>query len=419
MFQFTPKQHRSGRHKGDMDARQRMPAIRAVSSDELPVFQQRWWVEIDCGTAPLNEARVLEGNVVIGSLPYTVRRNKAGFKVGAMSTWTHISGPVLSQDLNEKRKAEVIRQLLTQLPRNISLHFVCRPSSTDAELIGKAFKAAGFEQDTQITYSQPDGAASILSHMNRKHAKHIISAGRRLEVIGIGAGEFIKFYEANLDEASKARYSYFDIAHDLIAEGTKRNPPQVRVIAARKRPERNNEDSVVANLGEDTLDAAVACAWDNERYYFWMRTHRPAGKSHPDAIKLLVVEAMEHARSLGLIFDADGVITVGSDWFFGRILKFQNIETRYVYGRRTALARLVKNYPPLEIAAWLIYSRFSMVKKLLMGRRRRRLLGHPSRCGRLAPVTGRRFSSEETWRSSSELVATPGGASQTVQNRSR
>ena len=335
--------------------------VPAISMDDLPVFQQRWWMEIARGTAHLNEAQVVEGNIVVGRLPYVVKRNKAGFRWGAFSTWTHISGPVISQDLSQEAKAGVLHQLLAQLPRNISLYFVCRPTLADAELIREAFNAAGFERSAVITYSLPN-AESIINRLSRKHAKHIISADRRLDVIDISADRFIKFYEANLKEAGKVSNSLLGIARDLIVAGGERNPPQVRAIAAaRKRPEREENGSLCANLEEVILDAAIACAWDNERYYLWRLTRRrdagPCGKPHPDAVKLLVVKAMEHARSLGLIFDSDGVGSAGSGEFYDKILKIPNMEARDVYERRTFLNGLTKEYPSLEIAAWLIYSR--------------------------------------------------------------
>jgi hypothetical protein len=333
----------------------------ATSMDDLPVFQQRWWVEIARGTAHLNEAQVVEGNIVVGRLPYVVQRNKAGLKCGGLFHWTHMGGPVISQDLSGEAKAEVLHQLLAQLPRNVSLHFVFGPASADAELIREAFIAAGFERSTQITYSQPPNAESIINRLSRKHVKHIMSADRRLDVIDISADRFIKFYEANLQEAGKASNSPLYIVHDLIAAGGERDPPQVRAIAARKRPEREENSSLVANLEEDILEAAVACAWDSERYYLWRLTRRrdagPGGKPHPDAVKLLVVKAMKHARSLGLIFDSDGVGSAGSGEFYEKILKIPNMEIRDVYKRNTFPARLVKEYPSLQIAAWLIYSR--------------------------------------------------------------
>jgi len=333
----------------------------AISMKDLPVFQQRWWVEIARGTAHLNEAKVVEGNIVVGRLPYIVQRNKAGFKCGGLFHWTHMGGPVISQDLSGEAKAEVLHQLLAQLPRNVSLSFVFGPASGDVEPIREAFKAAGFERSTQITYSQPPNAESMINRLSRKHAKHIRSADRSLDVIDISADRFIKFYEANLREAGKVSNSPLGIARDLIAAGGERNPPQVRAIAARKRLGREEEGSPVANSEEDTLDAAIACAWDNERYYLWRLTRRrdagPGGKPHPDAVKLLVVKAMEHARSLGLIFDSDGVGSGGSVEFYEKILKIPNMEIRDVYERPTFLNGLAKEYPSLEIAAWLIYSR--------------------------------------------------------------
>src|SRR6185369_12848262 len=96
----------------------------AIRMDDLPVFQQRWWVEIARGTAHLNEAKVVEGNIVVGRLPYVVQRNKAGFKCGGLFHWTQMGGPVISQDLSGEAKAEVLHKLLAQLPRNVSMCFV-------------------------------------------------------------------------------------------------------------------------------------------------------------------------------------------------------------------------------------------------------------------------------------------------------
>jgi hypothetical protein len=354
---MRPSEHEAARNPARWAGEQ----AQALSMEDLPVFQQRWWVEIARGTAHLNEAKVVEGDIVVGRLPYVVQRNKAGFKCAGLFNWTHMGGPVISQNLSEEAKAKVLHQLLAQLPRNVSLHFVFGPASAHAEPIREAFKAAGFERSAVITYSLPPNAESIINRLSRKHAKHIISADRRLDVIDITADRFIKFYEANLQEAGKVSNSPLSIAHDLIAAGGERNPPQVRAIAARKRPRREEQGSLGANSEEDILDAAIACAWDNERYYLWRLTRRRdtslGGKPHPDAVKLLVVKAMEHARRLGLIFDSEGVGSAGSSQFYDKILKIPNMEIRDVYERLTFLQRLTKKYPSLEMAAWLIYSR--------------------------------------------------------------
>ena len=341
----------------------------AIGMDDLPVFQQRWWVEIARGAAHLNEAQVIEDNIVVGRLPYVVQRNKAGFKCGGLFHWTHMGGPVISRHLPAEAKAATLRQLLSQLPRNVTLNFVCRPAPADAGIIREAFKAAGFERSTVIAYSLPPDAESIINRLSRKHAKHLISADRRLDVIDISAIRFIKFYGENLEEAGKISHSPLNIARDLIAAGSERNPPQVRTLAAKKRSGKEGGGSLVAN-SEDVLDAAIACAWDNERYYLWMLTRRreagPSGKPHPDAVKLLVIKAMEHARSLGLIFDSDGVGSAGSGHFYDRIMKIPKMEPRDSYERYTLMQGWTKKYPLLETAAWLIYSRLSLLPRWLM-----------------------------------------------------
>jgi hypothetical protein len=135
----------------------------AISMEDLPIFQQRWWVEIACGTAHLNEAQVVEDSIVVGRLPYVVQRNKAGFKCGGLFSWTHMGGPVISQDLSREAKAEILHQLLAQLSRNVTLSFVFGPASADAELIREAFKAAGFERSMVITYSLPPNVESVIN----------------------------------------------------------------------------------------------------------------------------------------------------------------------------------------------------------------------------------------------------------------
>jgi len=77
------------------------------------------------------------------------------------------------------------------------------------------------------------------------------------------------------------------------------------------------------------IDAAICLVWDNERSYYWLSTH--SKDSQPDAIKLLIVEAMKHASKLGLIFDADDASTPGSQRLFGTILKMPDEEKRYIF----------------------------------------------------------------------------------------
>jgi hypothetical protein len=79
----------------------------------------------------------------------------------------------------------------------------------------------------------------------------------------IGAAEFTRFYGENLTARHvKHIYAPLEIAQALIEEGCARG--QVRVLAARRK------DAAKTTR----YDAAVACAWDDERCYFCLSTRR-------------------------------------------------------------------------------------------------------------------------------------------------
>jgi hypothetical protein len=295
------------------------------------VFQQSWWLEIARGTGSYHEARVFKDGVLVGNLPYVVRRTKIGARWGAAPDWSHLGGPILSQSLTDAEKSEVLRQLIAQLPANISYGFVCGAYAKDAGLIRLAFTGAGFSHHTETTYSQPPSQADLLGRLNRKHRLHLEAAHRALDIVELGEDEFVDFYSTNLVDAALAARLPLNTARALIAKGRTGDTPQVRVFAARRK------------TAGAPLDAAIACAWDKTRCYYWMSTRRrhpengPQDAPHPNAIKLLMMNAMAHAASLGLIFDTDGCSTAGSQKLYRELLRIPNEEFRNVFERITRL----------------------------------------------------------------------------------
>jgi hypothetical protein len=289
----------------------------------------------------------------VGSLPYIENKNGIGITWGISPHWSSFGGPVVSEFLSDEGKANVLRQLIAQLPRKTPLHFVCSYQANDAGFIRQAFINAGFEHFREITYSQSPEDADVMSRLSSKHRSHIKSADKNLEVREIGADEFIRLYDENLKAARLISAAPLNILRDLITKGREGDAPQMRVIAARKREEGS------------PYDAAIACAWDRERYYLWKTTRRrsvdnSSDKPHPDAIKLLIVKAAEHAQSLGLTFDVDGGNSDGAKKLFEEMLKFPNMEFRDVFGRARGLARLFVIYKPKikKAAALLGFQRY-------------------------------------------------------------
>lgn len=311
-----------------------------ISQADLPVFQQAWWIEIAKGDADFRELQVHRDGVLVGNLVYILVTNKLGNKLGFPPVWSHLGGPVVSQTLTREERAEVIRELVAQLPSNTSFKFVCSPSSSDADLIKQEFERAEFDCSTEATYLQYPNDKGILERLSGEAKRQIISAPKKLQVVDISADEFIAFYKVNLTAAGKQSYASLQSARDLIARGQEDNRQQVRVIAARQK------------IAGAPLDAAIAYAWDKQRYYLWMVTHRSSSdrdsehKPHHHAGKLLILHGTEDARRRGLIFDADGATTEGNQTLYRNRLKFPHTEYRDVFSRDTKLYKLYKRLQP-------------------------------------------------------------------------
>jgi hypothetical protein len=199
---------------------------------------------------------------------------------------------------------------------------------------------AGFTHTKQVNYVRRPGTLDVMGGLKSKHRTHIKAAAKRMEIIELSAEDFVNFYESNLETLGRNSYAPLAIVKHLITVGAERK--QIRVIAARRR--RVQKDSTfTSNVPHD---AAIACAWDKERYYYWMSTRRrhlsysQQNPPHPDAIKLLAMNAMHHAQSLGLIFDADGVTTPGSDHLYKQIFGLKEEEARDVFTRSALPPRL-------------------------------------------------------------------------------
>ena len=298
----------------------------------LPVFQQGWWLAIARGKNDLKVEQLTERGAILGRLSYMKSRNRLGFVLGDLPYWTHLSGPWLADGLGLGDKADVLNQLVAQLPGTTSFDLICHPRKEDAALIRQVFESFGFTVSTQNTYCQAPYTPHVMARISAEQRKNIVRAAKKLDVVSLDANEFITFYAENLGEWGRSSYAPLSLARDLIAEGLRRSPPQVKVFAASRK-------EAVAGLQRCPMDAAIACAWDDERYYYFMSTRKRVCREHPewkpnaDAVKLLLVHAMEHARTMGLIFDADGVTEPGTEILYRDILKIPQLEQRLVLRR--------------------------------------------------------------------------------------
>lgn len=301
---------------------------------DLSIFNQNWWLDIARTFAGYREATVVRGNETLGRFPFVLRKNRVGLTFGYDPYWAHLGGPVVREELSAHQQATVIRSLIEQLPKRASFTFVCDPTLSYAGLVRRAFIDAGFRHSSQLTYVRLPEAGEVLNEKSRKHRGHIKRAAKNLSCVDISASEFVRFFESNLTARGKQSYAPLDMLPQLIGRAVERGCG--RAIAAMPK-------SHIAEGSKPLVDAAIVFIWDDRRCYYWLSTHRVAGagiKPHPDAVKLLLVTAMEQAQSMGLVFDADGVVTPGADHLYRTILGFRIEERRDVFVRLNALERI-------------------------------------------------------------------------------
>ena len=315
-----------------------------IDQSNLPIFNQDWWTKIARGSSHYRELRVLDGDLIVGRLPYILSRYQIDLQAHDPH-WSHLGGPVVDERLSRNEQSEVLHLLVEQLPRWASAHFVCNPKASYADLVRTAFTSRGFEYKTQITYIRHPTDGDVMGTRKSKHNGHIKRAGRKLDCAEITAMEFVRFYEMNLRARQKKSYAPLDVVARLIEEAVTRG--QACVIAAKPNHTQNGHNGSSA-----LYDAAIVYVWDRARCYYWMSTHRsPSADSHPiphpDATKLLAMKAMEHAQAMELTFDADGVTTPGSQHLYCNIFGLRHEEGRDVFLRAAALERFRQKCEPL------------------------------------------------------------------------
>jgi hypothetical protein len=339
-----------------MDAGVNEIAPPGIDQGQLPVFLQDWWIEAAriTLTTPYREARVVRDGETLGYLAYTMKKSRLGIPSWKPPDWSRVNEPIVHQKLSSAGKSAVLAQLMGQLPRNISFEFVCGPSAKDLDLITLAAIAAGFTQrEETIFWQSPAASNEVMQRVSKRYRQSINKAGEQLQFVDLSPNQFVRLYEANLRAAGRKAYADGRVAEALITAGLQRADRQACILAVRKKS---------ADPSDDFIDAAIACVWDQQRYYYWMTTcsrfssNTPALKAHTHAVKFLVVTAIQDAGRRGLIFDSDGGHTEGAAKQF-LDLKFENMARRIVFTRHTLPLRLYRGVRPLlnRVAAHLGY----------------------------------------------------------------
>jgi hypothetical protein len=308
-----------------------------------PIQQQAWWIAVLSVSPNYREVKVVEDGQVLAQLSYYLRQTRLGFNWGRNADWTNAGGLIVSESLAPGRRDEVLHELIGQLQRNISFYFSCNYDPLLSKDLVTAFRRHGFKHHREATYMVFPQEPNVLSRMKPKSRSQLKSAARTLAVEEISAHEFVQFYEENLLSKGERSVRPLSLARKLIEAAVARGSGR---ICAVKRINCPRDGGLVERNVSNQYDAAVACIWDEERYYYWMSTHRSHSannsgiKAHKDAVKVLMLEAMAHAKRLRLVFDTDGVSSPGMEHLYKDLLRLERFEARDVFLRTTRLAGL-------------------------------------------------------------------------------
>jgi hypothetical protein len=300
-----------------------------------------WWLDVLSRSAHYRQAEVFEGDDLLARIPYFVRRSRLGFNWGRNPDWSPARPFICHPQLAHGKRIEAVVRLLKRLPPNISFYFSFREHADWSPDLIEAFERCDFEHSVAPTYEwHPDGP-SVLDLMKSKARSQLRLAQKSLRVVEISCDAFLSYYSKNLELQGERPSRSLSLAKVLLDAGLSRRA--VRITAA------------CNSANPATYDAAIACTWDNDRYYYWMSSHRlnfPGStdcKPHKDAAKVLILDAMQQAHSLGLIFDTDGVNSAGTEHMYRDILKLARADTRHVFRRMSRFVALYEKYRPLML----------------------------------------------------------------------
>jgi hypothetical protein len=303
----------------------------------VPVYLQDWFTAIAEKQKFARKEILTENGDPVASLSLSFTRNGVGMKQAHNLPWVRLCGLRFRDEVPESRKTEMARQLLKQLPENVS-YFLTVASEFDYGV----FCSLGFEPVLEHNYIiTPDQFPNVTHSFSSLTKRHLKQANRQLIVSSTTADSFIGLYQANLNSRLRRSYAPLEVAHELLREGLRRKGARIFTAVNRETGE---------------IDAAVACLWDDARYYYWMTTRRRQRygqtKAHQGAVKLLLWSAIQDAAAKNLIFDFDGAPNGGSVRLYEgmggkRTLRYRMIRRtkveRYVGTLRRPLKRFLRN----------------------------------------------------------------------------
>jgi hypothetical protein len=256
------------------------------------IFHEDWWLD---ALAPgrWREVTCERGGRVAGSLRF-VERSEGNARICEMPQITRFLGPVVAPQTGKtETRIRATHSIITDLLRQIAGHDHVEMTLDVGFADLAPFLAACYDVKVHPTFlldCQSRSKDELWAGLRDK-TKNIIRRARECLTVREmnDAGEFARFYDANLDGAD----SYFDLSLLPQAFAAARARQQCRIVTA-------------IDAG-GVVHAKVFFIWDDKYVHYFLST-RDRNVAHPGAVSLLLWTGIELAHSLRRWFDFDGGI---------------------------------------------------------------------------------------------------------------
>jgi lipid II:glycine glycyltransferase (peptidoglycan interpeptide bridge formation enzyme) len=251
--------------------------------------------------ARYQEVAVKNGNQFVGRLPFVVTR-RMGFTELRMPPFTHVLGPAVDAGKGKPqtqllKRLSIVRELLDQLPRFDFFKQALHAATAD----GLAFQDRGFQISPQYTFRIDcrRDPQEIWQDMHFKTRQHIRRAEEKLAIDTVeDPGEFVGFYQANLEKQGRRNHLDFSPFATLFEEARRRDCGKI----------------LCARWPDGRPTAMVYIVWGHGTMYYLLST-RSSDVGDNGSINLLIWSAIKYAHGRGLVFDFDGVSSSGTARF--------------------------------------------------------------------------------------------------------
>ena len=136
----------------------------------FPVYMQGWFTKAIEDKTETLKVTVVKEDGIVGAMTLFLCRNAMGMKQAYNLPWARLCGPLIDEEVEPMRRATIVRQLVDQLPSNVSYFLVLSNENDFKIFLDAGFKAA-LEDNFIIPLDEATTWERGLSKMAKRHLK--------------------------------------------------------------------------------------------------------------------------------------------------------------------------------------------------------------------------------------------------------